>query len=142
MDKQSHIGNSQVSDLTTEQNRTHHRLCRVCRTIISSHPTETICPRCRFDAASFKKTDIEQYESKGIVAESNPEDDLLAAVMSIFSVRPICCTYEIAFINTASRTQTKTWTTQTMRSWRGLNYRILRLEFSSPLSDYDNNDDM
>lgn len=132
----SHIGNSQIHTLAEEQNRAHHQLtsCGACRAVIY---TGTVCPHCRSDAApikeetGFKRRDC-LSEPKDIVAKSDLEDgdDLSTAVMSMILVRPICCTSERPFMNSAStRTRMKTLKTQMIWIWRELNCRILRLEF-------------
>ena len=120
--------------MNEEQNRAHHQLCGVCRAVIY---TGTVCSRCRSDAAPIKEEIGFEWpdfftEPKDVVAEVNLEDgddDLSTAVMSMILVRPIRCTSEIPFMNSAFyRTRMKALTTLTIWIWRELNCRILRSE--------------
>jgi hypothetical protein len=132
VDRQSHIGNSQVYALSEEQDRMQPQLCGICRGVIYN---ESVCPHCRCDTAPLKeKTRFEQRdyfpEPNDVAAKSDLEDDLYSVVMSLFSVRPVCFICGIPFIISAfTRTRMKSLTTQTIWIWRRWNCRILRSEF-------------
>ncbi|KAF8812555.1 hypothetical protein BYT27DRAFT_7335806 [Phlegmacium glaucopus] len=82
------IFQSNAPSLTEEHKQSQHHLCGVCRAVVSSRYTETVCPRCRSDAAlSFEKVEFDQRDCSSELKEivSNFEDDLSNAVMSIFS---------------------------------------------------------